>query len=302
MKVLITGATGLIGTELMTYLLSKNYEVNFLSTDKNKLVKKHNCEGFYWNPSKGEIDSRAFEDVETIIHLAGATIAKRWTNKYKKEILESRILSAKILYNTLKTSNHSVKHFISASGTACYKQTFDVALSEKITETEYGNGFLADVVKEWEKCADLFQNLNIKVTKVRTGVVFAKNNGALLEIVKPIKLGFGAVLGKGNQMMSWIHIDDLVRLYTFILDNKLEGVYNASSPEPISNKKLTYTISQILNKKIWLPAVPEFVLKILLGEMSSLLLNSNYVDSSKIRNAGFQFQFPDINSTLKDLI
>ncbi len=300
MKVLITGATGLIGTELMAYLLSKNYTVHFLSTNKNKLVEKNNCKGFYWNPSKDEIDNKAFEDVEVIIHLAGATISKRWTNKYKKEILESRISSAKILYNALKSNKHNVKHFISASGTACYKQTFDYSVSED--DKEYSEGFLSDVVKEWEKCADLFQNLNIRVTKVRTGVVFSKNNGALTEIVKPIKLGFGAVIGSGNQVMSWIHLHDLVRLYTFVIENNIDGVINAVSPEPVTNKKITHAIAKSLNKKIWLPAIPEFVFKVLLGEMSSLLLNSNYVDSSKIINQGFTFQFPDINSALEDLL
>ena len=300
MKILITGATGFIGSKLVKLLLEKNHTVHYLTTSKNKIRNRVNYKGFYWNPVLQEIDSNCFEGVETIIHLAGATIAKRWTSSYKKELLSSRIQSSDLLFKTIKENNFNIKNIISASGTAIYPESFDKIYAEDTTQT--ANDFLADVVKQWEKSVDQFESLSIKVTKIRTGVVFANNGGAFLEMIKPIKLGLGAFMGNGKQIQSWIHLDDLVRLYYFVLENNLEGTFNAVAPNTVSNKDLTKLVAKKLKKPLFLPNIPQFMMKLILGEMSILLFSSKKLSSKKIQDLGFQFEYPDLESSLDNLL
>lgn len=299
MTVLITGATGLIGSELVKVLLEKNYTIHYLTTLASKIESKPNYQGFYWNPEQGKIDENCIYGVDVIIHLAGANIAKRWTNAYKQEIIESRILSSELLFNLVKKSENKVKQFISASGIAIYPESFDKVFDETAKDTE--DSFLSNVVKKWEESANRFQVLGIKVCKLRTGVVLSNAGGALPEMVKPIKTGFGAAMGNGKQIQSWIHINDLVAMYCFVIENQLEGVYNAVTPNPISNQELTTVIAKTLKKPLFLPNIPQFILKLLLGEMSYLLFSSKNVSSYKIRQTGFQFQFSEIREAIADL-
>lgn len=299
MKILITGATGLIGTELVKLLLLKNHSVNYLTTVKSKIEYQPNYQGFYWNPQEGKIDENAIVGVDAIIHLAGANIAQRWTNKYKQEIIESRTLSSELLYNLVKKHPNTVKQIISASGTAIYPDSISKVYFENATESE--DSFLSNVVKRWEESVNTFQVLGIKVCKLRTGIVLSNNGGALPEMVKPIKMGFGAAMGSGRQIQSWIHIKDLVALYYFMLENQLDGIYNAVSPNPVSNQELTTVIAKTLKKPLWLPNVPKFVMKLALGEMCDLLFSSKNLSSKKISNAGFQFQFPRVDRAIADL-
>ena len=299
MKILITGATGLIGKELVKSLLAKNHTIHYLTTTVSKIESKTNYQGFYWNPEQGKIDENCLYEVDAIVHLAGANIANRWTNAYKQEIIESRILSSELLYNLVRKTPNQVKQFISASGTASYPESFTKVYDETTIEAE--DSFLSNVVKKWEESADRFQVLNLKVCKVRTGLVLSDKGGALPEMAKPIKMGFGAVMGNGKQMQSWIHLDDLVSLYSFAIEMQLEGVYNAVSPNPVSNNELTKAIAKVLNKPLWLPNIPEFVMKIILGEMSYLLFSSKNLSSEKIKRLGFKFQFPTVELALKDL-
>jgi uncharacterized protein (TIGR01777 family) len=300
MKILISGATGLIGSVLVKHLLEKKHSINYLTTSVSKIENKPNYKGFYWNPQEGKINENCIVDVDVIIHLAGANIAKRWTNSYKQEIIESRTLSSELLYNLVrKTAKHQVKHIVSASGTACYPESFTKVYNENTTETE--DSFLSNVVKKWEESVNIFQTLGIKVCKIRTGIVLSNTGGALPEMVKPIKYGFGAAMGNGKQIQSWIHIDDLVALYIFAIEKQLEGVFNAVSPNPISNSKLTKVIAVILNKPLFLPNIPEFMMKLILGEMSYLLFSSKNLSSQKIMDIGFQFQFPEIKKAISDL-
>lgn len=299
MKILITGATGLVGSELVKLLLSKNHSVNYLTTSKSKIESKPNYQGFYWNPEQGKIDESCLYDVDAIVHLAGANIAKRWTNTYKQEIIESRILSSELLYNMIRKTSNQVTQFISASGTAIYPESFTKVYDETTKESE--DSFLSNVVKKWEESANRFQGLGIKVCKLRTGIVLSNIGGALPEMVKPIKIGFGAAMGSGKQMQSWIHINDLVEMYCFALENQLEGVFNAVTSNPVSNKELTIAIARTLNKPLFLPNVPQFVMKLILGEMSYLLFSSKNLSSDKIQNLGFQFQYPKIDKALSDL-
>lgn len=299
MKILITGATGLIGNELVKLLLAKNHTVHYLTTSKSKIESKPNYQGFYWNPEEGRIDENCIYEVDVILHLAGATIAKRWTNAYKQEIIESRILSSELLYNLVKKNQNQVKQFVSASAIAIYPESTRKVYGEIITETE--DSFLSNVVEKWEESANRFHNLGLKICKIRTGVVLSKDGGALAEMIKPIKLGLGAALGTGKQMQSWIHINDLVAIYYFAIEKQLEGVFNAVAPHPVSNKYLTVAIAKVLHKPLFLPNIPQFVLKLILGEMSYLLFSSKNLSSEKIRSLGFGFQFEKVEDALQNL-
>jgi len=299
MKILITGATGLIGSELVKLLVAKNHTVHYLTTSKEKNKYDSNYVGFYWNPQLGKIDENCIYGVDVIIHLAGANIAKRWTDSYKQEIIESRTLSSELLFNLVKKTPNHIKQIISASGTAIYPESFSKVYSEITVDSE--DSFLSNVVKKWEESVNVFQVLGIKVCKLRTGIVLSNVAGALPEMVKPIKLGFGAAMGSGKQIQSWIHITDLVAMYYFAIENQLEGVYNAVSPNPVSNLELTKTIAKTLKKPLWLPNIPEFVMKFILGEMSYLLFSSKNLSAQKISTAGFQFQFPKIEKAISNL-
>jgi uncharacterized protein len=300
MKILLSGATGLIGKSLTDNLLKNNHSVNYLTTSFHKIENKPNFKGFYWNPKKNEIDNNAIENVDVIIHLAGANIAHRWTNSYKKEIMDSRVLSTNILYKTLKNQANQVRQFISASGTAIYPDSETYIYDENFVAKD--EGFLNQVVQEWERSAHKINELNIKVCKLRTGIVYAKNGGALQEIIKPIKLGIGSSFGTGKQVQSWIHIEDLVNIYRFAAENQLSGVFNAVAPNPISDSVLTKTVAKILDKPLFMPNIPRFVMRLILGEMHELLFTDKNISAKKLQNAGFQFQFPEIEQALQNIL
>ncbi|HLT53167.1 MAG TPA: TIGR01777 family oxidoreductase, partial [Flavobacteriaceae bacterium] len=272
MKVLITGATGLIGKEIVRYCHAYNIAVHYLSTSKNKLQNTPNYKGFYWNPKLKSIDAACFEGVDAIINLAGATIAKRWTVAYRNEIIESRILALQLLKETLSTTNHSVKHIISASAIGIYPDSQTNYYKE--TNCDVSKSFLGDVVKAWEDAVYAFTPLGLKVSKIRIGLVLAKNEGALPQIVKPVRYGFGAAFGDGKQWQSWIHVSDLARLFLYVMQNQLDGVYNAVAPNPVTNTELTKAIARTLKRPLWLPNIPRFFMHLFLGDMHMLLFES----------------------------
>lgn len=300
MKILITGATGLIGDALVKLLLQNNHQVHYLTTSLSKLVYHENERGFYWNPSTGEIDKNCIEGVDTIIHLAGASISKRWTKSYKQELIESRIVSANLLFSLLKKNPNQVKHFISASGTAIYPDSYEKVYDE--TSKEIDDSFLGNLVVRWEEAADQFELLNIKVAKMRTGVVLSKKGGALVEIIKPIKMGFGSGFGSGKQMQSWIHIEDIVNLYYFVIKNQIEGVVNAVSPIGMTNIEQTKIIAKLLKKSLFLPNVPQWVMRLVLGEMHILLFNNKIILPKKALKLGFTFNYPNPEDALRNCI
>ena len=300
MKVLITGATGLIGTQLTKECHKAGISVNYLTTSKDKIEDTPNYKGFYWNPYEGEIDKNAFTDVTTIINLVGASISKRWTKSYRETILKSRTTTTNLIYNTLKNTKTNVRHFISASGVSIYPNSESRLYTEKNTAVD--TTFLADVVQKWESAADQFKNLDIRVAKVRTGVVLAEDEGAFPKLVKPIEKGFGAALGSGKQWMSWIHIDDIVCVYIHILKNGLRGVYNATAPNPVTNEKMTRKIAAYLNKDLWLPNVPGFVLRLVLGKMAVLVTKGQLVSSKKLEESGYEFKYVNVAPAIKNLL
>lgn len=299
-KILITGATGLIGNELTKQCINAGISVNYLTTSRDKIERTDNYNGFYWNPEQGEIDEKAFEGTSAIINLVGATISKRWTNNYKKIILKSRLESMALLYKTLQKIDHDIVHFISASGISIYPNSQTKLYTEENEEVD--NNFLAEVVVAWEAAAAEFKDLGMEVTKVRTGMVLSENDGALPKLIKPIKLGMGAPLGDGNQWQSWIHIEDIAGIYLFIFLNQLEGKFNAVAPNPVQNKKMTKLIANQLGSPLWLPNIPAFILKLVLGEMSILVVEGQLVSSKKIQELGYNFKFYNIESALQDLL
>lgn len=300
MKILITGATGLIGKELVTLLLQNGVSIHYLTTSKNKIESQSNYQGFYWNPDRGIIDENALMGVDSIIHLAGATISKRWTSKYKQEIIESRILSSNLLFKALKDYPNSVKQIISASAIGIYPDNLAKLYTEE--DTEVDDSFLGKVVLKWEDSVNKFKLQNIKVCKIRTGLVLSEKGGALTEMMKPIKMSIGSPFGSGKQVQSWIHIHDLVEMYFFAAKNELEGVYNAVAPNPVTNKILTQKIAAVLGKPLFMPNIPEFLMKLILGEMHIILFSSQKVSSQKIESEGFIFKYKQLEKALQQLL
>ena len=299
MKVLITGATGLIGNELVSLLLQNGVSIHYLTTSKKKIENELNYKGFYWNPEQGIIDENCLMGVDAIIHLAGATISKRWTNSYKQEIIESRLLSSAVLFKALKNHPNQVKQIVSASGTAIYPNNDKVIYDENLQEID--NSFLGNVVYKWEESADKFKSLGLKVCKLRTGIVLSNKGGALIEMAKPIKMGIGSPFGTGKQIQSWIHIHDIAALYFFAISNDLEGVYNAVAPIPVSNEKLTMTIATVLKKPLFMPNIPKFMMKLLLGEMHELLFENRNLSTQKIIDKGFVFKYKTIEKAIENI-
>lgn len=295
--VLITGASGAIA-RVLSKKLENQYSIRFLTR------KKEAENEFEWDLENQIIEETAFENVSHIIHLAGANISEnRWTEDRKKELISSRVDSARLILNTLKKKNLKLKSFISASGINFYgTKTTDKIFTENDTP---GNDFLSEVVVVWEKAADEFKEQNVaeRVVKIRTAVVLSKNEGALAKMMTPIQFGIGSPLGSGKQYMPWIHIDDICSIYEFALKNpEVEGSYNASAPQHTTNENLTKLIAKVLNKPLFMPNVPSFILKLIFGELADALLEGSRASSEKIEKAGFEFQFPDLKMALEDLL
>lgn len=295
--VLITGGTGLVGTELSKLLTEKGLTVTHLS--RNPTQKAYRT--FYWDIKNGEIDDEAIQSADAIIHLAGAGVAdKRWTENWKKEIYDSRIESTQLLRKKIEELNPKLKYFLSASAIGYYGwDTGDQIVDET---TGKGEGFLADVVEDWEKEVEAFNELGIPNGKVRIGIVLSEKGGALTEMAKPIRFGFGAPLGSGDQIMSWIHLLDLCGIFDFMLTNTLGEVVNGVGPNPQSNKQFTKAVAKKLRKPLWLPNVPKFALRLIVGEMADILVGGNRVSSQKIEKAGYKFRFPTLDQALQDLL
>ena len=300
MKVLITGATGLVGQAIVKVLHQKGIPVNYLTTSKDKIDSSEDFQGFYWNPGKGEIDLECFRDVQAIINLAGASIAKRWTPQHKKRVLSSRINSLQTLKKGLEQSeNTEVECLVSASAIGIYPDSVCDYYDEQTEKVD--DGFLGHVVTKWEAEAGTFQSLGLDVAKIRIGLVLSSDGGALPKMAVPVKNFIGAPVGSGDQWQSWVHLEDLAQIFVFAVENNLAGVYNAVAPNPVTNTKLTKELARVLDRPLWLPNVPAFLLKAILGEMSTLLLASQRVSSKKIEDEGFTFQYTNICQALKDI-
>jgi uncharacterized protein (TIGR01777 family) len=301
MKVLVTGATGLVGRALVSQALANGMSVHFLSTRKAQLDSISGAKGFFWNLAQGEIDTACFEGVDAIINLAGASVAQRWTKAAKTDMLKSRLDSLSALHKGLsELKSHQVKQLISASAIGIYKDSKTGYYDE--TMLKFDSGFLGQVVAQWEAQADAFDTLGVGVAKIRIGLVLSKEGGALPKMMAPVQWHMGAAFGSGNQWQSWIHLEDLVGIFLFVLQNALTGVYNAVSPNPVIQRKFLAELARVMGKKHWLPPVPKIVLRVVLGEMAQQLLSSQRVSSKKIESEGYHFKHPNLNGALTDLL
>ena len=298
-KVLIAGGTGLVGSRLTTMLREKKYEVFHLSRSSHP---SSDVPTFRWDPHSGFIDEGSLKEMDYVVNLAGAGIAdKKWTLARKKVILESRTQSTQLLAKALKEQAHKVRAVMAASAIGYYG--YDTGGIWKKEESRFGDDFLATVTKEWEAAIDEIAQLGLRTVKLRIGIVLSEKGGALKEMAKPIRWGVGAPLGRGDQFMSWIHLDDLCRMFIFAMENEnLEGIYNAVGPHPDTNSLITKTLAEVLKKPVILPNVPGLVLKLMLGEMASMVLGGSKVSAEKITKAGFEFDFPELKTAVKDLL
>ncbi|WP_027124527.1 TIGR01777 family oxidoreductase [Gelidibacter mesophilus] len=301
MKVLITGATGLIGKEIVKRCHEEHISVHYLTTSKEKIKSDDNYKGFYWNPKEDILDAACFQGVDAIINLAGASIAKRWTKSYKKTIIESRVQSLSCLKNALsKVEDHHITQIVSASAIGFYPDSFTKYYEESCTPAS--PTFLGEVTTVWENAVDEFSDLGLFVSKVRIGLVLDDKEGALPQMVKPIKLGLGSAFGSGDQWQSWIHIYDLSGIFVHLIQNELEGIYNGVAPNPITNTELTKAIAKTLNKPLFMPNIPKFTMKLALGEMHILLFESQRVSSKKIEESVFDFTYSNIHPALEAIL
>ena len=298
--VLITGATGLVGKALVKKCLQNGFNVHYLTTRKSKIKLQENYKGFYWNPQLEIIDISCFEGVNIIINLAGSSIAQRWTKAYKSLILSSRKKALELLHSSIETHDFPVKHIISASAIGIYPDSKTRYYEEDFQGTDIS--FLRTVVRSWEGALKAFNALGVKTTALRIGIVLDKHEGALPKISGPIKGYIGSALGSGDQWQSWIHIDDLVRMFMFILDSSLEGVFNAVAPNPVQQKDFVKSVANVLKRPIFFPKVPEFILNFALGEMSAIALESQRVSAQKIQDLGFEYDFHELDAALCDLL
>lgn len=296
--VIITGGSGLIGKQLSRKLKEKGYKVALLG---RTAIPDSDIPFYKWDPDKSMIDKEAVSKADYIIHLAGAGIGdKRWTKKRRQLISDSRVKTGELIFNEVQKTVTNLKAFISASGIGYY----GTITSDKIfTETDQpANDFLGEICRKWEQMSDKFEESGIRTVKIRTGVVLTGNGGALGRMIPIVRMGIGSALGSGKQYMPWIHIEDLCNIYIkAITDKSLKGAYNAVSPEHITNKNLMRTLAKVLRKPFFFHAVPSFTLKILFGKMSGILLDGSRVSSDKIISAGYNFEFPDLESALKNL-
>lgn len=299
MKILVTGANGFIGSALCALLLSNGHEIHYVTTSIKKIKNTPNFKGFLWKPHNNEIDLHCLNEVEAIINLAGHTINCPWTERNKALILESRLNTSQLLFNTLQNNQNTVKHIISASAIGIYKSSVTEMYTEE--STNLGDDFLATVCKQWEKENLRFNDLGIKTAIVRFGLILSKEHGVLYELAKVVSKGFGACLGNGKQWMSWIHFEDVIQIILHLLVSNREGVFNLVGPSVVTQKQFLKLLAHQLDKPLWLPNIHSFVIKAALGERSALVLSSQKVSSLKIEKTGYAFKFQALDIALKDL-
>lgn len=297
MNILITGGTGLVGKALVKKLRRNGHTARILTRKKNK-----NPDEFYWNLEESVIEDAAFENLDSIIHLAGASISERWSDGYKKELFSSRIETANLIRTYCEKYDVRLKSFISASGINYYG-TFT---SDEILDENSGivhQDFLADLCEKWENSADEFAPIAEKVVCLRTSMVLAKESGAFPKLKKTVDFNLGAAVGSGKPWMNWIHLDDLVNMYVFAVENKhMEGKFNAVADELPTNETFMKTLADVSNKAFLPLHVPAFVMKLTFGEMSSIILEGTRASNKKIKSLGFDFKYSELRKAVEDLV
>lgn len=295
MKIIIAGASGFVGRALVP-LLRKNGNAVFKLTRKKTLLKDDEIS---WDPDSGQLDAASLEGADVIINLAGENIASRWTKAKKKAILESRTAATRLLVEAIPLLRAPPHQLINASAIGYYGSRGNQVLTE---ETSDGQGFLANVCKEWEQAAKSGTKKDVKVAIVRIGIVLGKEGGALKSMLTPFKLGLGGIIGSGDQWMSWISLQDLAAIFTFIVEKGLDGTINAVAPNPVTNAQFTKTLGTALGRPTIFP-VPAFAARLLFGEMGDeLLLSSTRVAPERLLKAGFVFTTPRLEEALNQIL
>ena len=295
----ITGATGSVGKAIVAQLLSEKHHVRVLSTRQN--LEWKGVKTYYWNPAQGEIDLASLEGTDHLIHLAGTTVSKRWTAKYKQSINDSRVYTSQTLIDALQKLEKAPSSCVSASAIGFYGSDFERTMVEGDLPAD---DFLAAVTRNWEQYTRKLGNDKRRSIQLRIGIVLDKGAGVLGELVPLAKAGIASPLGSGKQWSSWIHIKDLARMFIHAATstNIASGPYNAVGPNPATNKDLTKTICKVLSRPMLLPSVPGFVLKLFLGEMATLALMSQKVSNKKILKTGFAFEFENLEGALRNVL
>ncbi len=302
--VLITGGTGLVGTAVANLLTAKGYQVIILS--RRSREGHGNISYAAWDPATRRIDVQAVQQADHIINLAGAGVAdKRWSAKRKKEIVDSRVKSGELIVQTLRDHSNKVKTVINASGIGWYGDDAGRQKGKK-TFTEdapVDSAYLGETCRLWEESIAPVRELGKRLVIFRIGIVLSRDGGAYVEFRKPVRFGITAILGNGTQMISWVHIEDLARLFLHAIENgSVDGVYNAVSPQAISNKHFMMALASKVKGRFCIPFyVPSFLLKLMLGGMSVEVLKSATVSNTRISNTGFQFIYPSLAAALDNL-
>lgn len=295
-NILITGAAGFIGTHLTESLADKGHNIIILSRSAKK--SKHNV--FWWDPASGEIDLDGVPDLDAVVHLAGESIAGRWTDDKKARIKDSRVDGTKLLADALSGLKKKPEVLISASAIGIYGNRGDETLTE---QSAPGKGFLAEVGVKWEEATSAARDTGIRVCNIRIGLVLGSDGGALEKMITPFKFGVGGKIGDGTQYWSWISIDDLVEIIIYLINNSaIEGPVNAVSPNPVTNSEFTSALGKALNRPTIIP-LPSFAARGLLGEMAEeTMLASTRVIPKKLSESGFQFKYTDLNEALSGIL
>jgi uncharacterized protein len=299
-NVLISGGSGFIGSALTKVLVSRGYSVGILS--RNNKINTKDISYYKWDVDKQFIDEEAIDKADYIIHLAGENIAaKRWTSKRKMAIIDSREKSAKLIYSVLKKNNKKLDAFISASAIGIYGAVNGPEICTE--ETALSFDFLGSACQKWENSIDFIENMRIRTVKIRTGLVLGKDDGFLSKLVPIFKLRLGSALGSGTQYMPWIHVDDLCAIYLEAMTNDtMNGPYNAAINDETTNAVFSKTLAKIFGYSIWLPNVPAFLLKLVMGEMSKIVLTGRRVASDKIEKTNFHFQYKNLEAALRNCL
>ena len=301
MRFLITGGTGLIGKKIVEKLLHRGDKVNVLSRKSNHISQNKNLKFYYWNPESGLIDEKSLDGVDVVINLAGTPIAQFWTKKVKKSILLSRINSIETLSKViLKNKKHQIKMFLNASAIGIYPSQKNVIFDENYKQ--YSKTFLGNIVNKWEKKIDLISMQNIPFSILRIGLVLSNQSGFLKSLSLSTRFYLGTWFGKGDNYYSWIHIEDLVNSIIYISDNKLYGIYNLVSPNPVKSKYFIEKLAKSLKRKIILPPISTKIIKYFANDMSELLLFDQNVSCKKLKMNNFKFKYNSLDQAFKNLL
>jgi uncharacterized protein (TIGR01777 family) len=297
MKVLLTGATGLVGQTVGTELVRRGHKVVALSRQTAEVVKSlvpFPCDVITWD-GVSDLRSTLLQGVDAVVHLAGESVAgQRWTDEHKRKMWESRVDYTKMLVQQLRWNNIQLQAYVGATAIGFYGDRADEILNE---DSSVGDGSLSELCVAWEKAHSEVQGCTPCL--LRIGVVLSNRGGALAKMLPPFRWGVGGVLGSGNQWMSWIHLEDLTQMIVFAMEQRKTGLFNAIAPNPVTNREFTACMGEVLSVPTFAPA-PEFALKALLGEMASVVLASQRVSAEKIVAAGFKFKYPDLKPVLQD--